>query len=66
MSTHNLADEVNSAALRISPAAAVASASISGWGVQEWMYAATLGYVVLQGVYLLWKWHHEWRAKRRG
>ena len=65
MSTHNLTEEVNSAAMRISPAVAVTSAAVSGWGVQEWMYAATLIYVILQGLYLLWKWHREWKVKRR-
>ena len=42
-----IAQEVNSAAMRISPAVAVASASVSGWGVQDWMYAATIGYIGL-------------------
>ena len=63
--SHDLAQEVNSAAMRISPAVAVASASVSGWGVQEWMYAATLIYVVMQALYLVWKWHREWKGRRK-
>jgi hypothetical protein len=53
--------EIGAAAAKASPPIAVAVVSISGWGVQEWMFAATLGYIVLQALYLLWKWHREWR-----
>lgn len=42
----------------------VAAISIGGWGVAEWMYLATLLYVVLQGAYLLWKWRKEWLAHK--
>jgi hypothetical protein len=52
--------------MKVSPPVTVAIASAQGWGIQEWMYAATLGYIVLQALYLLWKWHKEWKARRRG
>jgi hypothetical protein len=57
---------ITAAALKTAPMVAVAGASVAGWGVQEWMYAGTLGYIVLQGLYLLWKWHREWRKDRDG
>ena len=43
----------------------VAAAAATGWGVQEWMYAATIGYIVMQAAYLAWKWYREWKAKRK-
>ena len=60
----NLANEVGVAGVKTAPAVIMSAAAGIGWGVQEWMYAATLAYVVLQGAYLLWKWHREWKAKR--
>ncbi len=55
-----------SAVLKTAPMVAVAGASVAGWGVQEWMYAGTLGYILLQGMYLVWKWYREWRKDRDG
>jgi len=60
----DMANEAGYAATKAAPAVGVALASASGWGVQEWMYAATLLYVLMQAAYLLWKWHREWRARR--
>lgn len=60
------ANAVYGAVLKTAPIVAVAGASVSGWGVQQWMYAGTLGYIVLQGLYLLWKWHREWKKDRDG
>lgn len=57
----DLANEVGVAGAKVAPAVAVATASVSGWGIQEWMYAATTVYVVAQLAYLLWKWIREWR-----
>lgn len=48
----------------MAPVGVVAAAAEAGWGVQEWMYAATFVYVVLQALYLLWKWRRE-ASKRR-
>ena len=61
MSRANLASEVNAAALKLSLPAAVASADVGGWGPQDWMYALTALYVVLQALYLIWKWVREAR-----
>lgn len=55
----NLSNEVGAAALKLAPVAAVAS-----WGPAEWMYALTAAYVVLQALYLLWKWRKEWKGRR--
>jgi hypothetical protein len=53
--------ELRTALASVSPPAAVVAASVSGWGVQEWMYAATIGYIAIQASYLLWKWRREAR-----
>ena len=60
---NEIGNEISAAATKAAPALAVTAASVSGWGVQEWMYAATIGYIVLQALYLCWKW---WREHRRG
>lgn len=62
---HDFAHEVNIAAAKSAPAIGVAAAAASGWSVQEWMYAATIGYIVMQAAYLGWKWYREWRKGNR-
>lgn len=57
-----IGNEIGAAVGRTSPALAVAAASVSGWGVQEWMYLATTVYVIAQLGYLAWKWFREWRS----
>lgn len=42
----------------------VAAASVGGWGMAEWMYTATIIYVVMQAVYLAWKARNEYRDRR--
>jgi hypothetical protein len=58
---NTLISEAQSAAVKLSPPALVIGASVAKWGVQEWMYAATIGYIALQALYLLWKWRREAR-----
>jgi uncharacterized membrane protein YfcA len=55
--------EVQAAAVKLSPVGAVAGAGAAGWGPEQWMYALTAGYVVLQAIYLLWKWQREVRKR---
>lgn len=59
-----LMNEVGAAAAKLSPAAAVATVSASGWSLQEWVYVVTIAYVIMQGAHLGWKWLREWRAAR--
>lgn len=59
-----LATEAQAAAAKLSVPAGVIGAQAAGWGPAEWMYALTAVYIVLQAVYLLWKWRREWKAKR--
>lgn len=54
-----LSQELSWAGAKTAPAALVISADMAGWGPQEWMYAITAGYVVLQAIYLIWKWRRE-------
>lgn len=60
-----LSAEIGRAALKLSPPAAVIWAHMAGWGPQDWMYAVTTLYVVLQSLYLAWKWLREYRAARK-
>ena len=55
----SLKNEITAAGLKLAPVGLVA-----GWGPADWMYALTAAYVVLQALYLVWKWHREW--KKRG
>lgn len=59
-----IVDALGTATVKVLPPGLVVSASLAGWGVQEWMYGATVIYVVVQTAYLLWKWINEWRDKR--
>jgi hypothetical protein len=56
--------EISTGILKLSPPVAVIWASVAGWGPQEWMYALTSVYVVLQIVHLGWRWFRE--ARRSG
>jgi len=56
--------EVQAAGMKLVPPVSVVAAKAAGWGPAEWMYALTGAYVVLQGAYLLWKWHREWKRGR--
>lgn len=59
----DLSNEIGAAGAKVSPVALVAGASVAGWGVQEWMYLATLIYVLAQLAYLCWKFWHERRDR---
>jgi hypothetical protein len=62
-----ITDEVGSAIARLAPPPAlIIGASVTPWGVQEWMYAVSTVYIAIQIVYLCWKWRREWRAKSGG
>jgi hypothetical protein len=58
-----LSEAVGAATIKAAPPMAVVGASVAGWGVQEWMYAATTVYVIAQLGYLLWKWRREAKKK---
>lgn len=62
--TRDVATEAASAAAKLAPPAAVATASASGLSLQEWVYVVTIAYVVLQSLHLGWKWFREWMASR--
>lgn len=61
----SLANEIGVAAAKLTPPAAVIWAGVAGWGPQQWMYAATTVYVVMQSIYLGWKGIREYRAARK-
>lgn len=49
---------------KASPSLAVSAATIFGFGLQEWVFIATLVLNVTLFLHLVWKWHREWRADR--
>lgn len=55
----NTATQVVDGGLRVAPPVGVSAASILGLGLEEWMYIATIGYTVLQGAFLIYKWRHS-------
>ena len=61
----SLSNDIGVAAAKVSPPVAVSIAGAAGWGPEEWMYALTAVYVVMQAVYLGWKWVREYRATRK-
>jgi len=61
----DFANEIGAAAGKAALPLGVAAAGISGWGLQEWVYAVTFVYVTAQLGYLLWKWHREWKSGKR-
>jgi len=38
-------------------------AGIAGLGINWWVAAATLSYILLQGAYLIWRWRREAKKK---
>jgi len=64
MDSTELTQEVTNAGAKLIPPVTVGIASATGWTVQDWMYAATIFYVVLQASHLLWKWWKEYRSAK--
>lgn len=54
---------VGSEAVKAAPSAAVVTASIVGLSWQDWASIAAIAFIGLQALYLLWKWHRDWRVK---
>jgi len=63
MEQTELAHEVGRAVVKGAPIAGFAVARVSGWGPQEWAYAAIGAYTLAQLAYLIWKWRREARQK---
>ena len=47
------------------PVAVTGWAWMNGLSLNEVVALATLGYIVLQAGYLLWKWYREWKRSRK-
>ena len=57
--------EAKAAAAGLAPPVSVMGAQAAGWGPSDWMYALTAVYVVLQALYLVWKWNRERKSGGR-
>lgn len=53
--------EIGAEAAKASPPVAVLAVTAQGMTLQEWVYVATLGYILLQAAWLVWRW---WKAAR--
>lgn len=61
----NLANEIGVAGAKTAPVAAISGlAAVGALDITFWVGVATIGYVVLQAAYLIWKWRRE--ARKRG
>lgn len=61
---HEFADAAGAAVLKTAPPVAVATGSALGAiDMTWWVGVVTIGYIVLQGAYLIWKWRRESRKK---
>lgn len=56
---HTLIREVGVASLKAAPPITVSLLTLN-----EWVAVATLGYVLLQAAYLIWKWRRESRKRQ--
>lgn len=60
------AEAIGASLAKVSPPAAVTVASVSGMGLQDWVYAATLVYTVLLITHHVWtKIYTPWRDRRK-
>lgn len=62
--TNQMSRDVLTAGAKAAPALAVTVATIGGLTLQDWVFIATIGYIVLQAAHLAWKWFREWRGGR--
>lgn len=56
--------DISDTAARAAPAIGVTAVSIAGIALSQWVYIATLIYLVLQAGYLLWKWRNAYIDRR--
>lgn len=61
MFTKEIATEVGVAAGKLTPPAVVVAAQSSGYTLQDWVSIATLAYLAMQALYLVWKVRRESR-----
>ncbi len=56
--------EITTEAVKAAPPVAVSvAAATDALTLNDWMLIATIGYVLIQAGYLIWKWFREWRRK---
>ena len=58
-------DQILAAVGKASPAIAVTTASAGGLSLEQWVFVATLVYLVLQTAHLAWKWARDLRRAKR-
>ena len=57
--------EVAQEAVKSAPPVAITGfAWMNGLTLNEMVALATLGYIGLQALYLLWKWYREWKNRK--
>lgn len=61
MNNHSFSAEFAEQALKGSPPVAVTAGMLAGMQMQDWVFALTLVYLLLQIGYLAWKWIRDIR-----
>lgn len=55
--------EAASAAVQVLPSVTLVGSHIYGLSLPDWAAIAGIAFVVLQALYLVWKWRREWSKK---
>ncbi len=58
------ADIASEAAKAAPPVTVIATSTLAGWSLNNFIGAATLIYIILQAGYLLWKWRRDWKKEK--
>lgn len=61
--TPQQSDLVTEAQKAAPPIVVSVATTIGGMSLQDWVYIATIGYIVLQAGWLIWKWYRAVRTK---
>jgi len=64
MDPTNKTEVIQNVALAATPVSLL-SAPIFGISLDDWVKLAGLGFIVLQAMYLIWRWRREWKRKQR-
>jgi hypothetical protein len=57
-------DLVNEVLKSAPPLAVVGTAWYLKLELDDWLKLATIGYIALQAVYLLWRWYQDWKKTK--
>lgn len=56
--------DISDTTARAAPAIGVTGLSLAGIALSQWVYIVTLGYLILQAGFLIWKWRNAYLDRR--